>query len=176
MKICFTGSHGTGKSTLCNELTKHLPKAFYIQEIARQEITRIGRLPYNMTDTERFEFQKRLLQLQLQAEAEHDNFMSDRGLMDILAYSYDLPQYQQLLEIALKSNIATRYSMVFYIPIEIEPVDDGIRSDDPVYQLDIDRKIVQICSDLGINTYVITGSVEERTKQVLDTLKLFKLD
>lgn len=175
MKIALTGSQGVGKSTLCNKLTKHLPKTFYIKEIAREEIKRIGKLPYKMNDQKRFEFQKRLLELQLIAESNNPNFISDRGIMDILAYSYDLPQYNYLLDIAKQCNIATRYSLVFYIPIEFELEGDNERSNDPVYQWQIDSNLRKVLADLNVPHYKIQGSVEQRVDSVLSTLKLFNL-
>lgn len=175
MKICFTGSGGVGKSTLCNELTKHLPKTHYIKEIAREEIKRIGKLPYDMDTQERFEFQKRLLELQLIAESNNPNFISDRGIMDILAYSYDLPQYNYLLKMAKDANIWHRYNQIFYIPIEFPLEGDSERSADPIYQKQIDQNLVQILEDLDINYFVIKGNVEERKEKVLNTLKLFNL-
>jgi adenylate kinase family enzyme len=175
MKICFTGSHGTGKSTLCQELTKDLPKVHYIKEIAREEIKRIGKLPYDMDDQERFEFQKRLLELQRIAESNHPNFISDRGIMDILAYSYDLPQYDFLLEMAKQANIAKRYDLVFYIPIEFPLQGDSERSPDVAYQWQIDSNLLKVLNDLKILTFKISGSVEDRKEQVLKTLHDFNL-
>lgn len=175
MKICFTGSHGSGKSTLCNELTKDLPKVNYIKEIAREEIKRIGKLPYNMDKNERFEFQKRLLELQLIAESKHPTFISDRGIMDILSYSYDLPQYNYLLDIVKQSNVATRYSLVFYIPIEFPLQGDSERSGDVGYQKHIDNNLLKILYELKVPSIPITGTVEQRKQKVLDTIKLFNL-
>lgn len=175
MKICFVGSHGTGKSTLCEELTKDLPRVHYIKEIARGEIKRIGKLPYKMDDQERFKFQKRLLELQLIAESQNQSFMSDRGIMDILAYSYDLPQYDFLLDMAKQANIAKRYDLVFYIPIEFPVEVDGQRSGDVEYQKQIDNNLLQVLDDLNIISYKITGTVEQRKKSVLNMLKLFNL-
>jgi len=172
MKICFTSSHGCGKTTLCQELTKHLDIP-YIKEIARTEIIRTGKLPYEMTKKERFKFQKRLFELQLIAESQNQSFMSDRGLFDILAYSYDLPEYPYLLEMAKQANITGRYSHIFYIPIEFHLEGDAQRSSDIDYQKEIDNRLVNILESLDICYFKITGTVQERVEKVTSTLKLF---
>ena len=58
------------------------------------------------------------------------------------------------------------YSHVVYLPIEFPIVLDGLRPDDPQFQREIDRRIVSLLETHGVTYQTISGSVEERLKQI----------
>jgi hypothetical protein len=59
---------------------------------------------------------------QIIKEMEFDNFISDRTVFDILAYSKDLYLYYKIKNKFLEHK--NNYDIVFYIPIEFELEDD----------------------------------------------------
>jgi hypothetical protein len=61
--------------------------------------------------------------------------------------------------------------LLVYVPIEFAIEDDGERSVDPDFQLKIDFLIKNILDTSGIKYITVTGTVEERLKQINDALK-----
>ena len=64
------------------------------------------------------------------------------------------------------------YDKIFYLPIEFKPLDDGIRESDEKFQSEIDELIVGLLKKHNLNYETITGSVENRCKTILETIKL----
>ena len=87
MKIVLIGSHSTGKTTLLNELKKHLNIPI-IQELARAELARIGKPLNQIAPARRLEVQERILKRHLEVEKKFESFIADRSVIDILAYVY----------------------------------------------------------------------------------------
>lgn len=106
-------------------------------------------------------------------------FVGDRSVLDVMAYArWVLDNQAPTKEMALWEEcerlverwLRTNYSHVYYLPIEFPIVLDGLRPDDPVFQRDIDHRIVQLLEGNGIPYRTITGSVEERLEQIEEDL------
>ena len=87
MKIALAGTHGTGKTTIIDEL-KPLN---VIREVSRKAIKKFGMNPQNMSPEQLDCFQKYIFWKQIAEETRKDDFFSDRSLYDILAYSQNIP-------------------------------------------------------------------------------------
>jgi len=172
MKIAIIGTHSTGKTTLVNELKKHIDLPI-ISEVARN-------FPRDITDNPINEMnrQMNIFRLQLSEELRHKIFISDRSTIDNAAYMIDaLQKYgyyiskKLFVDVIGCINIAIenidRYDYLFYIPIEFDCVDDGFRNTDEVERENIDM----IINKLVPNKIVITGTIEERVKKVLEIIK-----
>ena len=157
--ICWT--HSTGKTTLLNNLNYKNT----IQEIAR-EVIQILWVPQDMNKKERELFQRLIFTKQVSKEIELEDFITDRTLFDVLAYSMDLPCYKQLLLQAIKHLKTRPYTHVFYIPIEFTLESDWVRHTCEKYRSLIDKRILKLLNELSIPYYTITWSVDERIEKI----------
>ena len=171
MKIAFVGSFSTGKTTLANLFAREwdLP---LLPEVAR-EVVQLGfPLDQNATaETEALIFLK-----QWRAEVSHEQFVADRSLYDVLAYGDWVMENKEgyrkedhlwfeSREIAAM-DLRARYDHVFYLPVEFPIVLDGLRPDNPAFQADIDRRVVELLRGADVAFSTLTGSIEERQEQV----------
>lgn len=164
MKVGIAGSHGTGKTTL-SKLLAGKNNWRYLPEAPLQAMTR--GFPINeetSVETELWIFAKQIEMEMFTPES----WVADKCLIDLLAYArYLMPNERALLEILTK--IVERnavYDVVIYLPTGEFPIeDDGFRSTDPVFQEAIDREIVRIMHEMGIEYYKIVGTREERLEK-----------
>ncbi len=176
MRIGITGSQGTGKSTLAASLARILDLPL-IKEQAREAANELG-IEFLSTLKDQPElgkkFQTACLVCQLQAEAAYPNgFVSDRTTIDNAAYwlkwhAHQWPSEENNRYFTTAINHAKKhYDLIVYVPPEIHPVDDGFRSTDRGYQLEIDTYIKAFLCLADPKSWVTaTGSVEERVNQV----------
>lgn len=169
-RIVFVGSLSTGKTTLAELLARRLDLPL-LPEAAR-EIAALGfKLDKDATaETETLIFLK-----QYNNELAYSDFVSDRSLIDVMAYAgWVLDNQPRRLENALwdecerlaERQLRTNYSHVFYLPIEFPIVPDDLRPMDPEFQKDIDQRIVKLLETYDVRYQTITGSVEERLGQI----------
>jgi nicotinamide riboside kinase len=130
MKIGIIGTHGTGKTTLCNNFVKKYPEYFLIPEIAR--VYGIEKIK-NKTSMIQWE----MLQTQMNIESYHNNFISDRTVLDFGIYGYD----EELLDTCI-GIMENRYDLIFYIPIKFPVVNDGFRNIDEKFRKLIDNAFI----------------------------------
>jgi nicotinamide riboside kinase len=171
LKIAFVGSFSTGKTTLANLFAREWDYPL-LPEVAR-EVVQLG-FPLDQratAETETLIFLK-----QWRAEAVHDRFVADRSIYDVLAYADWVMENQdaerkenhlwyESREIATM-DLRSRYDHVFYLPVEFPIVLDGLRPDDPAFQADIDRRVVDLLKGADVAFHTLTGTIEERQDQV----------
>lgn len=171
MRVAFVGSFSTGKTTLAHYFAREWDYPL-LPEAAR-EVADLGfPLDQNTTaETEVLIFLK-----QWRAEFAHNGFVADRSLYDVLAYADWMLEnnpsdrkenhlWWEAREIAT-FNLRARYDYVFYLPIEFPIVVDDLRSDDPAFQSNIDRRIVRLLEGHDVEYYSLSGSVEARCAEV----------
>ncbi len=171
MKIAFTGSHCTGKTTLLNQMKIIFQNADfqYVTEVARGIINR--GYPLNMDAN--MDSYVHYINDQLKAEKRMqscDLFISDRTLLDPLAYALvnkKLPRpYIHDYFIDMMESIwlleKEQYDLYIYFPIEFPLIYDGVRPEDEQYRKDIDDQIAQLLKRNNVNFLKITGSPGER--------------
>lgn len=173
-RIAIVGSFSTGKTTLGNELARLLELPL-LPEVARQIVDLGFKLDKDATpETETLIFLR-----QWHAEQTHQEFVGDRSLVDVMAYAGWVLEHQEFrkehhlweacLDIA-SQNLRSQYSHVLYLPIEFPIVPDGLRPEDPDFQKDIDRRIVEILYGYDVQYHTVTGSVDERVRQSLEII------
>lgn len=171
-KLIFSGSQGTGKSTVLN-LFKERMNYPVITEVVRQlaktkgiKINKQGSVAsQNMIWNE----YKRLL-------SQRDSYISDRGLTDVISYteanSTTHPELEGLLEDQwldlVKFTEAHPDILYVYFPIEFPVVADGVRSTDEDYRAIVDDIIRGNLNRLGIDYLEVHGTPEERYQQIID--------
>ncbi len=168
MKIALTGSHCTGKTTILDNI--EYPNK--IQEIARRELIQDVK-PHNMTPKERIIFQCEYWELQKKTEDSKKDFLSDRSLVDILAYDFDI--FKSIEVYAMLPKLVGRYDILLYIPIEFPLKADSIRNPDVSYQIIIDNRIKDLLErlqqlDQRLIVDTLNGTVEQRTNKLKDLI------
>lgn len=166
-RIILTGAQGTGKTTLMNELAKDGTRTIsHIRKTAAE---------HGIDISSASEEGQKLLYKTLKKElSSKKNYISDRGLTCVAAYTFD-----KALTGEIKKAVADKqYTdfvkfmqdnpdvLVVYVPVEFEVEDDGVRSIDKEFQAKIDFLISNILETSGVPYITVTGTVEERLAQI----------
>lgn len=164
MKIAIIGAHGVGKTTLAKGLSEKLNIPL-IPDTAAEAFHK----GFIVNENTPIENQFWILCKQIEYERERGvSFIADKALFDNIVYSRQIFSDERVLslieEIVLKN---AHYDACFYIPIEIPLVADG-RSIDIGFQKKIDQEYTKLMSDLGLNYYQISGSIEDRIKRAME--------
>jgi len=181
MKIAFTGSHGTGKTTLLNDAKPILvPRGLsYVTEVARHIIQR--GYPLNMDAN--VDSYIHYINDQLNAEkamSDSSIFISDRTLLDPLAYALvnrELPRpYIPDYFIDMMENVwlleKERYDTYVYFPVEFPMQIDNVRPDDEEYRRIIGEKIIELLDKHRVTYVVVSGTPKERLNCFLSMIGL----
>lgn len=133
MRIYFVGSHSTGKTT-CARYVSERYKLPMITEVARAVLSEkelhLDTLRYDMKMVD--EYQRAILHRQLDEEAKHESFVSDRSF-DCLAYA---AQHTRILPDLLAYATGSNYiqnlknpdSFIFFVrPSKATLKADGVR-------------------------------------------------
>ena len=168
MKIAFTGSHCTGKSTLAKlmSIELNLPRISNVcsSYYKSANIDNFERL----TRSERGFHQKMLTRLQILVESKHTHFISDRSGIDYLAYSIlqtDLPLADKLMLSKTIEKQAMGYDYLFYCPIEFTFEERELRGSKDT-QEQIDECIQYLLFSLNVPHLVLSGTISERINQI----------
>jgi nicotinamide riboside kinase len=171
MKIIFTGTHGTGKTTIIDMFKDKIPT---ITEVVRR-LTKEG---ININEMGDEEGQARIFDEYVKLLFQDGDYVSDRGLTDV--YSYSTYHYNQgkltLDELAREGGylekLASRDDILWvYFPIEFPVIDDGVRSVNEEYREHIDNIIMCTLISYRIPFIVATGTVEERIKIIEEGIR-----
>lgn len=171
-RIAFCGSHGTGKSTLLQNISSKLSVPI-IDKTIRTFWEGIGvddfeKLPVDV----RSSCQYHLLLNQIRREDGEgvEGFVTDRSVLDYLAYTVVSSDMSgaifQMYEALIKERLK-KYTHFIYVPVEFEATPERLRAA-PHLQKDVanvlEEYIANWFPDGGFLR--VTGSVEERIKQV----------
>ena len=167
----ISGAHSTGKSTIIEHLP---PEINRIQEVARSEINKSEKLPQDMNEQERFEFQLRVILKQIAEEYKMEGklFVADRAIFDMLAYSKDLHKrhYDELYKIVSDHIQREWLWQVFYTPIEFPMKEDGIRPTSEKYRQKIDGRIQDLFEEFDVIPIILRWTVQDRVSTILSNL------
>ena len=182
-KITFCGAQGTGKSTILNLLRKEemFNNYEFITGISRKLNSKYN-LPINEGSTD--ETQLLLFNKILEKMLLTRNFISDRGLLDVLSYTqyfynkiknidYSILSYQN--EMYHKYN--QTQGLIIYFPILFPVIGDEFRVIDEEYRKNVDNMIkyyLDIYHKKDSFITMINGTPEERLKFLKECLKLDK--
>lgn len=189
MKIVILGSHGTGKTTLTKRLLGFLRDnyAFVIEQVSLVKESEnvllskpMGRLQWKLLPETPFEATQKgftmnqdtslesefwMIAKQLELELQSAPWIADKCLIDMLAYARYFfgsePEFLSVIERMCKRNI--NYDLVIYLPAGEFPIeDDGLRSTEIGFQMDIDRMIREILFEMNIPFYTLRGDRDFR--------------
>lgn len=169
MKIAITGAMGVGKTTLAEQLADTLGFNL-LPEVARM----MAQDGYFLDENIKPQTELEMSEVQVKLESEYKDWVADRCLVDILAYTMILfPEDEKLINEINDKLVQTEYDIILYIPPEFPIENDGIRSTDIDFQKRISDtiKLILLPGDFNPKTYIIRGTREERLEKALLIIK-----
>ncbi|MEO1087548.1 MAG: AAA family ATPase, partial [Acidobacteriota bacterium] len=156
--------HGVGKTTLCYGLAARLKAADFALEVVG-EVARRCPLPINRDTT--LSAQTWILHTQIAEEilaaSRGRVVICDRSVLDNFVYlliaagPHAVPALTQLVDTWIRS-----YDLLVRIPILEDPNPDGLRSTDPVFQREVDARLLAEIDGRGLRVLDLTGVERER--------------
>lgn len=180
MKICLTGSHGTGKTTLMKELQNFLP--YYdiqIESLTRKAVGDASKVNFGTVDESERLIAEAYMNSFLNASK---NFIASRHMLDVLAYSLYLNKKNKNIDLLTIEDIENKieqiirekiFDLVFYIPIEFALPDVALGEEfregqsDLNYQKEVDLIIQYLLWKYDIPYIKLTGNLNQRIEQFL---------
>jgi nicotinamide riboside kinase len=171
-RIAIVGSFSTGKTTLAEAVAEPLDLPL-LPEAARE----VAALGFKLDKDATPEVETLIFLKHYYNELIHPDFVADRSIVDVMAYAgWVLDNQEWRKETALfdecrkiaEFNLRRQYTHVFYLPIEFPIVVDDLRPDDPVFQQDIDRRIVELLETNDVAYETLTGDVPTRLKALME--------
>lgn len=171
-RIVFTGAQGTGKTTVLKEFEKKGMKV--ITEVVRRlaktgvKINKDGDEDGQTKIFEVYEYELGYPSNPI------DGYISDRCLVDVIAYSMYLAEQGKVSDEFVKDQMNRLIKFknenpdiaYCYFPIEFDVVADGVRDTDEEFRAAIAHNIIAVMQEAGIQPIIIKGTVEERVTKV----------
>jgi GTPase SAR1 family protein len=174
MKIGLVGTVSVGKTTLVNTL-KELPQfQNYHFATERSKYLRDLGIPLNTDSTLKGQT---IFLAERVSELMQDNLITDRTIIDVMAFTQCAKSIHHADKTSFEEyarNFINDYDYIFYVsPEGVEIEDNGVRATNAEYRDLIDftiKNIIKIYQHRIQNLYTISGSTEERIKQILEII------
>ena len=164
MKIAIIGSHGVGKTTLVSKLSKKLGLNTIPDVVV--EATLQGLIKGN--EETKPEEEVWLAEKHLAYENKFKSFISDKAFWDFFIYAEVLFKKHPIVShLKFAADQHHGYDFVFYLPIEFEIENNGLRSLDSKFQKSIDTLYKEFLFTRNIQFITLKGSVETRLNEAL---------
>lgn len=166
MKLIFVGAQSTGKSTVL----QHYKELGY--NVITEVVRNLAQQGINVNEMGDDAGQETIFDTYYELLSQQDDYISDRGLIDVIAYTTYLYEHNKVT----KRTLSEQYKQLktfnenfddilyVYFPIEFGVVDDGFRSTDEDFRYEIDQNIFTTLLDCEVPYIKVSGSVEERIK------------
>lgn len=180
MKICISGVHSTGKTTIVNALKRHdLFKDFQFKTGLTRDLQKAG---FNINEAGNDVTQLFVMSKHYEYSKLSGNVVLDRCALDGFAYSsIILKDYEDRAFLDALGTIGRKcfnsYDYIFYVRPELPLVDDGTRTVDPVFYEDVKQSFNYWLNAIKtfkspVKVIEVYGSVEQRINQIITTLNL----
>lgn len=175
MKVVISGPQGTGKSTLLRELKQNssLVNINFLDEVVRKLITSKG-IEINKTGS--VASQQAVFDQHLANVGEYTHFITDRGAIDAFVYTTWSYRHGLFTEDEYKAfekyflACMSHYTHLFYLPIEFEMIEDGVRNTEKEYQKELEGIYLELYEKYKLPFTFLKGSVKERVELFLHTI------
>ncbi|MPT35255.1 ATP-binding protein [Flavobacterium sp. WV_118_3] len=165
MRIAIFGAHNVGKTTLVEELLKHLPEYTFEPE------------PYRQLEASGYEFSEKptiddfIEQFNYSAKRipkSEDDVLFDRCVLDILAYIHVLNPRKNIQSLyQTMQSLLSEIDLFVFVPIEKPDLIAGHESDLPKLRSQVNDLLLEWIDDLGIEVTQVRGTLSNRRNQVL---------
>lgn len=183
IRIILTGAQCTGKTSVMNQLPENL-KEMGIREVIRNLTAQDPTIHINGRGDEWS--QNRFFFEYLYLFAKYPEYISDRGLIDVVGYTKWMMERGQASQSCYEKQMwilkdwLYKHPDVFhvYFPVVFPMVDDGYRDTDEANRLAVDRCITEVIDELkecGAMKAIFTitsGPVDKRVKEIVNLAKV----
>lgn len=180
MKIAFIGSNGTGKTSVAQEFSRRRPEFKVVGSAARE--ASLAGYEINKDATPLSQLLTTVARVNLEIAA-GSNYITERSSLDHLAYTLwhlkndnlwcgDLArrEYYILQSMWFARNHARNYDHVFYFPVFWKPKGDKFRSNDEIYQKEIDLIIRELLDRFSIEYAIMENESVFRRTDFIETV------
>lgn len=172
-KIILTGAQGTGKTTVLNTINHTNKITEVVRKLNREKGIKINEAGDGEGQRIIFDTYLELL--------DQDDFVSDRGLTDVIAYSLYLSKHNKIDRYLVMNQIREFERFIeqhpdieyFFFPIEFDVVDDGVRSTSEEFRYEISRYIKALLKMVPTqHVFTVHGTPEERLAIINEKCKM----
>ena len=174
MKIGLVGTVSVGKTTLVNALAELPQFKDYHFATERSKYLRDLGIPLNTDSTLKGQT---IFLAERVSELMRDKLITDRTVIDVMAFTNASKSIKQGNKTSFEEyarNFINEYDYIFYVsPDGIEIEDNGVRETNAEYRDLIDFTIKHIIKNYSHrikNIHTISGTTEERIKQILEVI------
>lgn len=146
MKIAFTGTSSTGKTTTALYLEKlGILSKFNLHHLKLPDTRKSLKKPIDkLSSEEKLAYQEQRFYDKLSFESVNDKYIVERSYVDLLAYRSFISPYPTIAEIDKHIQQAKKYSIHFFFPHGVIPyIEDGFRPTNE-YSVNVSNKIQEI--------------------------------
>lgn len=171
MKIFLLGSHGTGKTTLCQAV-----KRIYNEYAIRDGVSRPVKRCRDRIGISAYDEQIIINELTFfywHYNKDFKNLIMTRSPLDCIVYSRamgwgDLADecMKRLEDEGILADMLYGKVKLYYIPIEFQLEDDGVRFTDVNFQKKVDEEFIKLIHELNLPVETLSGSVRDRVNQL----------
>jgi len=176
MKVAFTGTSSTGKTTTAVRLAKSgILSKLKLHHLEFPDTRKcLDKRVDKLSDVEKLAYQQQRFDDKLRCESVCDEYIVERSYVDLLAYRSLISPYPSIDEINMHIQQARKYSIHFFFPHGVIPYEgDGFRPSNE-YSVDISNRIQEILNSHEIN-YVTLNDIKIELRCKIVENEIFKI-
>lgn len=173
-RYALCGTHGTGKTTVLKDLEEDLRKRNITPVFNTSNARKLHEIGAQINDSGG-DFVQYVVQSSHVSRFADVNWFADRCVIDGFAYMAAAKHRGKVTDKCwniveqLMREFIPLYTQIFYVPIEFEMENDGIRKADVEYQKEIDQLILKELHSLK-NLTIVKGTRDARKQIVLKSI------
>lgn len=174
LKILFTGSFCSGKSTLVNLLINQLSSVHVIHEVTREVLSLYGKVDWSMPELRDYILVKQILEEKKAISSDVQYILVDSGIISFLAHD------RVLLPGRKRKNVLDYFKYQMYDIIfvcdhkDVLLYDDGERYTNSNLRDSIANEVFSVLDELQLDYIMLLGNNSERISTVFKHLNSIK--